>query len=213
MFRNRQAAAHELAVALKAQPFTRPVVLAIPRGGLVLGEVLARELEAEFDILLARNIRAPNASELVIGAVAEGGGSWWDDDRIEALGVSDDYIHQQTQTQLAAIRQWQRLVRGVRPPADLCGRSVLVTDDGIATGATMIAALEVVRQRHPAEVIVAVPVLPADRTHDIRLHCDRVVNLLSAAHFSSVGQFYEEFPTVSDEEAVALIRKSVAPSL
>jgi predicted phosphoribosyltransferase len=212
MFRNRQAAAQELATALHKRSFIRPVVLAIPRGGLVLGGILARELGAEFDILLSRKLPAPPPSELAIGAVSEDGGSWWDDEMIEALGVSDEYLHRERQAQLGMIRQWQQILRGIRPPAELSQRSVILTDDGIASGATVIAALEVIRQRHPTEVIVAVPVIPADRLHDIRQHCDEIVCLLAAEHFSSVGQFYQEFPTVSDDEAVALMRSFAVQS-
>jgi predicted phosphoribosyltransferase len=212
MFRNRQAAAQELATALRKRTLIQPVVLAIPRGGLVLGKILARELGAEFDVLLSRKLSAPPPAELAIGAVSEDGGSWLDDEMIEALGVSDAYLHRERQSQLGVIRRWQQIVRGIRPPAELGQRSVILTDDGIASGATVIAALEVIRQRHPAEVIVAVPVIPADRIHDIRLHCDEIVCLLAAEHFSSVGQFYEDFPTVSDDEAVALMRSLAVQS-
>jgi predicted phosphoribosyltransferase len=173
----------------------------------VTGAVLAQELGTELDVVLSRKLRAPNQPDPAIGAISEQGDVYVNEDAAEAAGVSDEYFHREKVYQLSVIAQWKERVRRVRPEAQMTGRTVIVTDDGIATGSTMIAALQTVRSHNPAELIVAVPVAPADRIHDLELHCDQVVCLLPATHFGAVGQFYEEFPTVEDEQVIEILRQ------
>jgi predicted phosphoribosyltransferase len=206
-FRNREDAARRLAAELKGRDLRDPLVLAIPRGGVVTGAVLARELNAELDVVLSRKLRAPYQPEYAIGAVSEGGQVTLNPDAWEAPGVSEVYLEAEKRHQLGEIQGRKKLVREVRPPAPVAGRSVIVTDDGIATGSTMIAALRVVRAQRPHELIVAVPVASPDRLEEVRRWCDDVVCLLAPEEFWAVGRFYEDFAPVEDEDALRILRE------
>ena len=210
MFRDREDAARRLAGQLKGRELHAPLVLAIPRGGVVTGAVLARELGAELDVVLSRKLRAPDRSEVAVGAVAENGrvylnhlGQWYRE-------VMHGYLARERRFQLEEIARRRQLLRAVRPPAPLEGRSVIVTDDGVATGATLIAALQCAKERRPREVIVAVPVAPPDSLAEARRWCDGVVCLLCPEDFRSVGQFYEDFRPVEDEQVVELLRQAAS---
>jgi hypothetical protein len=207
MFRNREDAAHRLAEALKGRQLHDPVVLAIPRGGVVTGAVLARELGAELDVVLSRKLRAPEQPELAIGAITEDGRVYLNHYAEEVLELTDEYMTEERQHQLAEIARRKKLFRAVRPQAPIAGRSAIVTDDGIATGSTMIAALQAVKTQSPREVIVAVPVASPGRLAEVRRWCDDAVCLLTPQDFWAIGQFYEDFAQVEDEEVVRLLRE------
>jgi len=206
MFRNRDDAARQLAEMLKGRELHDCLVLAIPRGGVVTGAVLARELGAELDVVLSRKLRAPGQPELAVGAVSEDGYIYLNHHAREVSGVTVEYLARERRHQLAEIARRQKLFRAVRPPAPVAGRSVIVTDDGIATGSTMIAALQVIMAQDPREVIVAVPVASPDRLAEVRCWCDDAVCLLTPQRFWAVGQFYADFRQVEDEEVVELLR-------
>jgi putative phosphoribosyl transferase len=210
MFRDREDGAGKLAAVLQEFKSRHPLILAIPRGGVVTGAVLARELGGDLDVVLSRKLRAPDQPELAIGAISEDGQVHLNRRTVEALGVTDEYLEQEKQHQLSEIARRKRLFRSVRPEVPITGRTVIVTDDGIATGSTMMAALQTVRPQRPRELIVAVPVAPFDRLPAFEKCCDKVVCLHSPADFWAVGQFYDEFPTVEDEEVVDFL-KSFAP--
>jgi predicted phosphoribosyltransferase len=210
MFRNREDAARQLAQLLKGRELHDPLVLAIPRGGVVTGAVLARELGAELDVVLSRKLRAPMQPELAVGAVSDDGRVYLNHHAEELLDLTADYLAQERRHQLGEIARRKKLFRGVRPQAPVARRSVIVTDDGIATGSTMIAALQAVKTQHPREVIVAVPVASPDRLEEVRRWCDDVVCLLSPEAFWAIGQFYEDFTQVEDEQVVELLRQSAA---
>ncbi len=210
MYHDREDAAHKLAAALKEFKSRNPLVLAIPRGGVVTGAVLAQELGGDLDVVLARKLRAPGQPELAIGAIAENGQVHLNERAVEALGVSDEYLDEEKRHQLSEIARRKRLFRSARSEATVSGRTVIVTDDGIATGSTMMAALQTIRPQRPRELIVAVPVAPFDRLPAFRKRCDKLVCLLSPAEFWAVGQFYEDFRTVEDEDVVELL-KGFAP--
>lgn len=206
MFRNREDAARQLATKLKGRSLHEPLVLAIPRGGVVTGAVLARELGAELDVVLSRKLRAPGQPELAIGAIAEDGQIYL---KHHAEGFSDaleEYLAEERRHQLAEIARRQKLFRAVRPLARITGRSVIVTDDGIATGSTMIAALQFVKTQKPHELIVAVPIASPDRLAEVRRWCDDVICLHAPDMFWAVGEFYEDFQQVEDEEVVEILR-------
>ncbi len=205
MFRDREDAARQLARALQHRTFLDPLVLAIPRGGVVTGAVLARALGAELDVVLARKLRAPGQPELAIGAVAEGDKVYLNHHTENLTGAIGDYLVEERRHQMAEIARRQKLFRAARPMASMTGRSVIVTDDGIATGSTMIAALKVVRGQQPHELLVAVPVASPDRLEEVRQWCDEVVCLLQPEEFWAVGQFYQDFTQVEDEQVVALL--------
>jgi len=212
MFRNREDAAYQLARKLKGRELLDPLVLAIPRGGVVTGGVLASELGAELDVVLSRKLRAPEQPELAVGAVSEDGHVYLSRHAQEVLELTEDYLAEERRHQLAEIARRKKLFRAVRPQAPVAGRSVIVTDDGIATGATMIAALQVVKTQKPHEVIVAVPVSSPDRLQEVRRWCDDIVCLLSPDLFWAIGQFYQDFTQVEDEEVIDILRRSVAES-
>lgn len=211
MFRNREDAALQLAKRLKARKLKDPVVLGIPRGGVVTAAVLARELGAELDVVLSRKLRAPYQPELAIGAIGEDGEVYLNAFAREVSGVSEAYIREERDHQIAEIARRSRLFRAVKPPADVTERSVIVTDDGIATGSTMLAALHVLSGQKPHEIIVAVPVAPPETLERFRPRCSHVECLLTPSHFGAISQFYADFQQVEDEEAVRLLRESCAP--
>jgi predicted phosphoribosyltransferase len=211
MYRNREDAAYQLADALKARPLRDPLVLAIPRSGVVLGAVLAKELGAELDVVLSRKLRAPGQPEYAVGAISEDGAVYLNPDTEDYLAAHEDYLGEERRHQLAEIANRRRRYRGTRPKADVAGRSVIVVDDGIATGSTLIAALQVIRAQEPYEVIVAVPVGASERLDQVRAWCDEMVCLLTPKNFWAIGQFYEDFSPVDDEQVVGMLRASTRP--
>lgn len=210
MFRNREDAGLQLAARLQRRLLRDPLVLAIPRGGVVTGAALATRLGAELDVILSRKLRAPEQPECAIGAVSEDGQIYLNREMVRMAGISKEYMRQERARQFAEIARRLRLIRQVRPRAKVAGRSVIVTNDGIATGSTMIAALAELRGRGAGELIVAVPVAPADRLHQIRRGCDDLICLLAPDDFLSVGHYYEDFEQVQDERMLELLRE-VAP--
>lgn len=211
-FTDRAHAGRLLADLLRSAPLRRPLVLAIPRGGVAVGAPLAEALGAELDVILSRKLRAPDQPELAIGAVSETGELFLDDPLAASTPAHRAYLATEFAHQLAEIRRRASLFRAVRPPADPAGRSVIITDDGIATGSTMIAAIDTVRARRPHELIVAVPVAPADRLDSIRPRCDRIVCPLVPDRFFAIGQFYVDFDQVPDDRAVELLQRSLRPA-
>lgn len=209
MFRDREEGGRRLADKLRNLELHDPVVLGIPRGGVATGAALARELGAELDVVLSRKLRAPMQPEYAVGAIGEDGKIYVTPEARLVPGISNDYMIQERQHQMLEIERRKRLFRKVRPAAVLENRTVIVTDDGIATGSTMIAALETTRLQSPRELIVAVPVAPSERLPSIRERCDRLICLHSPEQFWAVGQFYENFTQVEDDEVVALLRESM----
>ena len=207
MFRNREDAARQLAARLKAGKFRDPLVLAIPRGGVVTGAVLARELGAELDVVLARKLRAPQQPELAIGAIGEDGEVYLNAFAREIPGVTDAYIEKERRHQVGEIERRRALFRAARASAPVAGRSVIVTDDGVATGSTMLAALHVLAAQKAHEVIVAVPVAAPDTLELLRKRCDRVECLLTPSQFGAISVFYYDFTQVEDDEALKLLRE------
>jgi predicted phosphoribosyltransferase len=211
LFRDREDAARHLAWRLKGHSFRDPLVLAIPRGGVVIGAVLARELDAELDVALARKLRAPSNLELAVGAVSEDGQVYLTAEAASVPGLTEEYLAQERQHQLDEIARCDELIRGDRQAAPITGRSVIVTDDGIATGSTMMAALQAIKAQNPHEVVVAIPVAPEDSLEQIRRRCDKVVCVIAPRFFWSISDFYEYFPQVEDAEVIDLLR-SFAPA-
>jgi predicted phosphoribosyltransferase len=210
MFRNRQDAGRRLAAALQGRHFHDLLVLAIPRGGVLIGVELARGLGAELDVVLARKLRAPDQPEVALGAISENGVVYFNPDLGEEISELKDYLAEERLHQSAEIARRKILFRSVKPAACLRGRSVIVTDDGIATGSTMMAALQVARAHQPHELVVAVPVALPDRLKEVRRHCDEVVCLLTPDWLHAISQFYEDFIQVSDQEVVEALQESTA---
>ena len=212
IFNDREEAGWRLAERLRGEPLERPVVLAIPRGGVVVGAAIARTLGCELDVVLARKLRAPYQPELALGAVSEDGQVYLNHAATAMTEVGESTIEAERAHQLSELARRRDLFRSVRPRAELAGRSVILTDDGIATGSTMIAAIRSVREADPREIVVAVPVGSPERIDRIRSLCDRLVCLDEPLEFWAVGQSYRRFEQVSDEEVVELLREYGKPA-
>ena len=205
MFRDRQDAASQLADALKTYQGKKPLILAVPRGAVPMAKLIAERLGGEFDVVLVRKLRAPWQSELAIGSIDESGWTYIAP-FAASMGVDDDYLAQEKQTQLETIRKRRAQYTPIRAPIDPTGRIVIVIDDGLATGATMISALHGLRNRKPARLICAVPVAPPDTLAKVGQMADEVVCLQAPELFQAVSQFYGHFSQVEDDEVIALLR-------
>jgi predicted phosphoribosyltransferase len=205
MFRDRVDAGRQLAEVVDSHDIEADIVLAVPRGGLPVGRVVADRLGIPLDIVVARKIGAPWNSELAIGAVASDGTVWLNERLIDEFGVTEAYLDEQTERERrAAIEKRDRYRAGRDPPA-LDGKTVLVVDDGVATGATTTACLKQVANAGAERVVLAVPVGPPTTAERLQRDADDVVFVETPPHFGAVGQFYDSFPQVSDEEAMALL--------
>ncbi|MFM9009359.1 MAG: phosphoribosyltransferase [Planctomycetota bacterium] len=211
LFSDRAAAGRMLADRLRGGPWHDPLVLAIPRGGIEVAAPVAEGLAAELDVVLSRKLRAPYQSELAIGAIAEDGAVHLNAFAAAMAEADEAWIEAEKERQLAEIARRREMIRRVRPAARPAGRSVIVVDDGIATGATMIAALHTVPAERPRELVVAVPVAPPDRVAAIRPLCDRLVCLHERDDFQAVGQCYDSFPQVEDDRVLDLLRAAARP--
>lgn len=205
MFRDRLEAASQLADSLQAYQGQKPLVLAIPRGAVSMAKLIAERLGGDFDVVLVRKLRAPWQPELAVGSVDESGWTYIAP-FAASMGADDKHLAEEKRKQLETIRQRRAQYTPLRPHIDPAGRTVIVIDDGLATGATMIAALHGLRQQNPAKLVCAVPVAPPDTLAKVRELADEVVCLQAPEFFQAVGQFYRDFPQVEDEEVIALLK-------
>ena len=207
MFRDRNEAAIRLADRLKTYRGKNPLILAIPRGAVPMAKIIADKLEGDFDVVLVRKLRAPHQPELAIGSVNEGGWTY-QSNFAELYGANKDYIEAEKRLQLETIHRRRAQYTPIRPPLDPAGRIVIVIDDGLATGATMISALHGLRASKPAKLVCAVPVAPPNTLDKVADMADEVVCLEAPEFFQAVGQFYQHFPQVDDEEVIKILKGS-----
>lgn len=216
MFANRRSAGRQLCARLQHLRQERPVVLALPRGGVPVGFEIAEDLDAPLDIVLVCKIGAPDQPELALGAVADGADPQISisSDLAATLGVDAAYIKNETARQLDEIERRRKIYRGDRPPVPLAGRTAIVVDDGIATGSTMRAALRAIRKAGAGKIVLAVPVAPGDAIGALRNEADEIVCLATPRRFFAVGAHYTEFTQLADADVVSLLerrRRSTTP--
>jgi len=204
-FTDRADAAGKLARALKAYAGKRPLILAVPRGAVPMGAILADALGGDLDIVLVRKLGAPGNPEFAIGAVDETGWTYLAPHAALA-GADSVYVDRERAAQLEVLRERRAAYTPGREPTSASGRVVIVVDDGLATGASMMAALHAVRQQQPARLVCAVPVAPPATLEWLRPYADELVCLEAPPRFRAVGEFYRDFPQVEDAEVVACLR-------
>lgn len=203
-FRNRAEAADKLAARLAEYKGKNPLILAIPRGAVPMAKRIADALQGEVDVVLVRKLGAPGNPEFAIGAMDESGWAYIAD-YASSAGATPEYIEREKTRQMETMRKRREQYTPIRPPIDPAGRIVIVVDDGLATGATMISALHALKAKGTQKLICAVPVAPPDTAEKVRGYCDEVVCLETPFNFYAVGQFYAEFPQVEDEEVIAIL--------
>jgi predicted phosphoribosyltransferase len=208
-FQDRTDAGRQLAEALSKYKSRRPVILALPRGGVLVAAEVARAFDAPLDLLLARKIGLPSQPELAMGAAADGGGPTIvrNDDVIELCGVSSETFDGVCREELAEIERRHRRYLGNRARAEVKDQVAIIIDDGIATGATTLAGIRAIRQRKPKELVLAVPVAPLEAVEKLHAEVDAIVCLDTPEELGAIGYFYRDFHQVSDDEVIATLKR------
>lgn len=207
IFKDRVDAGRQLAEALEVRAERGGLVLAIPRGGAVVGAEIARKLGLELDLIIPRKIGSPQNPEVAIGAVTQDGSTILNEHLVEMLGITENELDEAISREIKEIKRRTSLYRGVEEHKDMAGRQVIVVDDGVATGYTMFACLRSARKLHPKELLLAVPVAPSDTLALLKKEVDCAVCLRVPADFYAVGQFYIRFDQTSDEEVIKIIKE------
>jgi len=205
-FRNRDDAGLQLAQKLAWLKDKDAVVLAIPRGGVVIGDVIAKSLNIKLDVIVPRKVGAPNNPELAIGAVMHDGSSYLNDYVVKTLNVDQEYIRSEINQQVREIERRLELFRGSKK-YDLADKIIVLVDDGIATGATTMVAVTWIKKQKPKMVVLATPVAPGEVARTFEQIVDKLIVLMMPLEFGAVGEFYEDFSQVGDDEVVEILRK------
>lgn len=207
-FRDRRDAGEQLARELGALGLAPATVLAIPRGGVIVADAIVEALGWPLDVIVPRKLRAPRNPELAIGAVTGDGTVYLDAALARSLGVDDRYLREEIAAQIAEVERRVEVYRGDRSAPDLRGRTAVLVDDGLATGATAIASVWMLRHMLAREVVLAIPVGPPDAVRRLEHEADRVVCLLRPQAFMAVGEFYRDFTQTTDDEVVATLERA-----
>jgi putative phosphoribosyl transferase len=208
MFKDRIEAGRLLGKAVAKLNLKNPIVLGIPRGGVVVAAEVARAIEAPLDLIITRKIGAPGNPELAVGAVTQDGEPIVDHSIARELGIGKKYLQQEANRQAIEIKERTRKYRGNRPYPALEGKSVIIVDDGVATGSTTLAAIISVKKKKPASVILSVPVAPPDTIHRLSREVNKVICLSTPEHFYAIGEFYESFEQVEDDEVRRILKEA-----
>jgi len=213
MFKNRTDAGRKLAKALASYKDQQPVILALPRGGVPVAAEVAAALNAPLDLILVRKVGVPFQPELAMGAVVDGGAPIIvrNDDVIRMAGIDEAEFEVICDSELAEIERRRHRYLGSRERVDVAGRTAIVIDDGVATGATTRAALRATRMRNPQKLVLAIPVAPTDSLPALRGDADEVICLEDHELFGAIGFYYRDFSQVSDEEVIRLLSEFSSP--
>jgi len=213
MFKDRREAGNLLAKKLKQElspdVIGNSILLVIPRGGVFVGDEIHKELNIPLDCLITKKIPAPESEELSIGAVGEGGVVVWEDELLKRLNVPIEYSQEIVKTKIAELEKKKNDFQCGFDPGANKGKSVIIVDDGVATGATMKAAIAIARSFSPREIIVAVPVIAADALAVLKEKADKIYYLEVPEIFFSIDQYFEDFHQLSDEEVVSIVSKKI----
>ncbi len=207
MYRNRTEAGRELAKDLQDYRDQDAIVLALPRGGVELGYEIAEAIDAGLDVLVVRKLGAPQNPEFGLGAIASYGAEYLDETALRALDVPSGALKQVEEREREELERRELAYRDAMPPPDIEGRTVIIVDDGIATGGTVKAAIRAVRNLYPSQIVLAVPVAPADAVADLQDEVDAIVCPLTPSPFRAIGLWYGEFEQTPDERVVELLRR------
>lgn len=211
LFEDRKDAGRKLAARLAVYKGNCSFVLAIPRGGVVVAYEIAKALDAPMDLIIPRKLGAPWNPELAIGAVTQDGTVVLNDEIVQQLDVPKNFIDYEVAEQIKEIERRMKRYRGEAPPPELAGKTVILVDDGIATGATTRAAVRSIKKGKPKRLVIAVPVAPPEAVRLLAKEADEVVVLDTPEWFMAIGQFYNNFDQTSDEEVVDLMAKAKKP--
>lgn len=203
-FKNREDAAEQLAERLESYRVERPLVVGVPRGAVPMARIIADALAADLDVVLVRKLRAPEQPELAIGAVDESGtvleGEYFSI-------ASESHVREEVRTQREILRKRRELYTKAQPPIDPAGRVVIIVDDGVATGSSMLSAIRAIRARRPKKIVVALGVAPQSSLATLRAEADDVVCLHAPSLFLAVGRFFDDFSEVTDDMVVAALQR------
>jgi len=209
-FRDRRDGGRRLAAILKARSYTNPIVLGLPRGGVPVAFEVASAIGAELDVFVVRKLGVRGHEELAMGAIASGGVRVLVAEVVRGLGVADAVVERVTAREQIELERREHEYRGERPLPLLQGRTVIIVDDGVATGASMLAAISAVRAQRPAEIVAAAPVMSAEARARLLEHADACETVTVPADFIAVGAWYSDFAQTTDEEVTSLVRSAYA---
>lgn len=215
IFENRTEAAELLSSKLNNyKKIKNLLIIAIPRGGVVLGKIISDHLKAPLDIIVVKKIGAPNNPELAIGAVGPEGITYWDENLLEKIGASKNQSFDRLKTEIKSRKEKERsdlenILRDKKPPIGIKDKAIILVDDGVATGATVKCAINYLKKKNAKKVVLAVPVISEETFRDIEGYFDKIVVLDIEKKFNAVGQFYKEFYQITDEEVINILKSKL----
>ena len=209
MFKNRRQAGDELAKIIVSNHYSNPIICAIPRGGIEIGFYIAKKLKCRLNTITSKKLRAPNQPELAIGAVAQDGTIYIDNSLVESLQINESYIENEIKKQLSELSARNNMYKKFSCDSNIQNNTVIISDDGIATGSTLKAAILSLKKNHVKNIIIATPVVANDTKIELGKFVKNIISLNNPIFMSSVSSFYENFPQLTHEEGVDMLKKSI----